>query len=294
MYSGAVPSIKAYRVTEDWTSDSLTWNNKPEYTSTDASLTATMSSNNWYRAYVTAIVKSWLKGTYRNDGFLLKDETESGTSQWTTFYSSDAASPNKPELIINYSSVRPLKTYDYYLYKNSAMSTSTTTLHNYLDIASDAIKSAYNVSFNRLSTTSSSAFNQRTGCTRTVSQICTSSSCGAVSECTDIHHKAGYYFLYVNKIGIAKVFRYVDYALCRTKSSKHGQIYGAASGDDKNVIISLQAPNIQRTTCHELSHCIGANDGVCVSGQACVMTYGSNVYNLWCTECAKDIANFLD
>ena len=52
--------------------------------------------------YVTNIVKSWYTGTYSNYGFVLKDATESGTSQWTTFYSSDAASPNKPELVINY------------------------------------------------------------------------------------------------------------------------------------------------------------------------------------------------
>lgn len=101
-YSGSVPSIKAYRTTGSWASSSLTWNNKPSYTTTNASANAALYSDNWYRMYVTSIVKSWYAGTFSNYGFVLKDATESGTSQWTTFYSSDAASPNKPELHINY------------------------------------------------------------------------------------------------------------------------------------------------------------------------------------------------
>lgn len=100
--SGATPSIKAYRVTGSWSSSNLTWNNKPGYTTVNGSATATLTSNNWYRVYVTDIVKNWSNGTHSNYGFLIKDATESGTSQWTTFYSSDAASPNKPELVISY------------------------------------------------------------------------------------------------------------------------------------------------------------------------------------------------
>lgn len=101
-YSGSTPSVKAYRATGSWSSSALTWDNKPSYTTTNASSNSTLYSDNWYRLYVTSIVKSWQAGTYSNYGFVLKDTTEVGTSQWTTFYSSDAASPNKPELHINY------------------------------------------------------------------------------------------------------------------------------------------------------------------------------------------------
>ena len=52
---------------------------------------------------MTGIVHSWVNGVYSNYGFLLRDTNESSTSHWTTFYSSDAASPNKPELHISYS-----------------------------------------------------------------------------------------------------------------------------------------------------------------------------------------------
>ncbi|MBO4831382.1 MAG: DNRLRE domain-containing protein [Oscillospiraceae bacterium] len=103
-YSGDSPSIKAYRSTGYWTSSTLTWNNMPEYSTTNASTTAQLYSNNWYGLNVTNIVKSWYAGTYNAYGFLIKDTTEFGTSHWTTFYSSDATSPNKPELHITYTS----------------------------------------------------------------------------------------------------------------------------------------------------------------------------------------------
>ncbi len=100
--AGSTPSLKAYRVTESWTSSTITWNNKPVSTSISASDTAEAMTNNWYRFYVTDIVRQWYAGTYQNYGFMVRDSDESGTSSWSTFYSSDAASPNKPELRITY------------------------------------------------------------------------------------------------------------------------------------------------------------------------------------------------
>ena len=99
---GSTPYVKAYRVTGSWTSSTITWNNKPGVTSTYASGYAALYSNNWYRLYVTDIVQCWTYQTYSNNGFMLKDDTETGDYQWTNFYSSDAASPNKPELHITY------------------------------------------------------------------------------------------------------------------------------------------------------------------------------------------------
>lgn len=101
--AGSTPSLKAYRVTSSWNQSSVNWNNKPGYSTTNASATASAMNNNWYRFYVTNIVKSWYAGTYNNYGFLIKDSDESSSDSWSTFYSSDAASPNKPELRITYS-----------------------------------------------------------------------------------------------------------------------------------------------------------------------------------------------
>lgn len=108
MYSGATPNVRAYRVLGEWQSRTLTWNNKPNYSAELASSAATLTSNNWYQFDISQIVKKWVLGTYPNYGVLLKDQTESGTAQWTTFHSSDAASPNKPELHIIYEARSPI------------------------------------------------------------------------------------------------------------------------------------------------------------------------------------------
>lgn len=104
-YSGATPEIHAYRVTSNWNSSEVTWNNKPGYSTQYGSSGATLKSNNWFALDVSHLVTLWKKGTYSNYGFLIKGIKESDTSQWTTFYSSDAASPNKPELRIKYASL---------------------------------------------------------------------------------------------------------------------------------------------------------------------------------------------
>lgn len=99
---GAEPKVRAYRVTQSWNSSDVTWNNKPSHTSLYESSLSTHISNNWYKLNVTNIVNQWVSGGTSNYGFMLKDNTENNTSQWTTFYSSEALSPNKPELHITY------------------------------------------------------------------------------------------------------------------------------------------------------------------------------------------------
>jgi hypothetical protein len=101
-YSGASPNVYACRVTSSWNSSTITWNNKPEFDGTYSSGNAVFVSNNWYAFDVTKLAIMWKKGVVPNYGVLIKDWSESGASQWTTFYSSDAASPNKPELRIIY------------------------------------------------------------------------------------------------------------------------------------------------------------------------------------------------
>lgn len=96
------PTIKAYRVTSDWSSSAITWNSKPSYSTTYASGDATNTVGEWYGLNVTTLVEYWLNGTYPNYGMVLKEPSETDSTQKTKFYSSDAPSPNKPELVINY------------------------------------------------------------------------------------------------------------------------------------------------------------------------------------------------
>ena len=102
LYGGTNTAMKAYRVTSSWTSGGITWNNKPGYSSANASGTSSVYSGSWYALDVTTVTRQHLAGTYSNYGFVLISQTESGTSTSTSFYSSDAPSPNKPELVITY------------------------------------------------------------------------------------------------------------------------------------------------------------------------------------------------
>jgi hypothetical protein len=101
-YSGATPVITAYRNTGSWSSGTVTWNTMPAYTTSEHSTTAYNDSGSWWRMYNLTVVKKWLNGTYPQYGWVIRDATESGTSQWTTFYSCNSPSPHKPELHIQY------------------------------------------------------------------------------------------------------------------------------------------------------------------------------------------------
>ena len=100
--SGVAPNLYAYRCTSSWSSSTITWNNKPGTTSSGSSPKATLISSTWYSITVTNIVKAWLYDSMPNYGFMLKDSNESSTDHWTTYYSSEAVSPHKPELNITY------------------------------------------------------------------------------------------------------------------------------------------------------------------------------------------------
>ena len=103
--SGAAPTMRAYRVTGSWSSSTITWANKPNYTTTHQSTQSmpVSSGSSWYRMDVTSMVNAWVDGNYTNYGFVLVDSVEDDPDHWTTLYSSDADSSHKPALYITYS-----------------------------------------------------------------------------------------------------------------------------------------------------------------------------------------------
>lgn len=103
-YSGVVPTMRAYQCSGSWSSSTITWANKPTFSYSNPSPIATVrsSGSSWYDMDVTKIVQGWVNGAYANYGFVVKDLTETNVDHWTTFYSSDAQSPHKPELRIIY------------------------------------------------------------------------------------------------------------------------------------------------------------------------------------------------
>ena len=107
-YDGSL-NIKGYRAMKDWSSSVATWNNFGEegYATGSPIGNFTHAGNNWYAADATTVTKTWLNSQYQKYGFLLKDSNEGNVNVWATFASSDAASPNKPELVITYSTGTP-------------------------------------------------------------------------------------------------------------------------------------------------------------------------------------------
>ena len=100
--SGDTPTIKAYRITTNWSQNNVSWNAQPSFTTTGASETFQFVGNGWYAADVTSLVYAFMTGTYSNYGFALKNPSESSTSSETYFYSSDALTSSAPVLKINY------------------------------------------------------------------------------------------------------------------------------------------------------------------------------------------------
>ncbi|MBQ7329424.1 MAG: DNRLRE domain-containing protein [Oscillospiraceae bacterium] len=99
------PNIRAYAVTSGWATDMI-WNGQPSHSNTiyssQAQNVTRYGSSNWYRMELTDIFNAWMDLTLDDYGLVLKEVNESSSSQKTSFYSSEAPSPNNPEFEINY------------------------------------------------------------------------------------------------------------------------------------------------------------------------------------------------
>ncbi len=96
------PTAAIYPVDYDWDSRVITWNNKPSYNGNINLGTLTKDSGAWFKADLTTCTKNFISGAWTNYGIVLKEPSETNSAYKTKYYSSDAASPNKPELVINY------------------------------------------------------------------------------------------------------------------------------------------------------------------------------------------------
>ena len=96
------PTVRAYMLTESWSSGTVTWNSVPAYDDTVYTQVAVNTDGDWYSLNVSTLMQCWLYGSYANNGVMIKEPVETDTWHRTKFYTSDAPSPNKPELIINY------------------------------------------------------------------------------------------------------------------------------------------------------------------------------------------------
>lgn len=299
--ANATPTIRAYRVTEEWTPSNVKWNDQPDYITVPVSGVAYNDSGDWYRIdNVTNFVKYWLSGTYENYGLVLKEPTESNTNQKTRFYSSDAPSPNKPELHIEYT----LESVDVKiacdgLYRTAVGSSWASTASTALEKADDAFVSQFGIDFNAASVVS------WTSCI---------DDCSEGSDCDYTHGEPNDHYTHlnaygniddaVNDLGMANVDLLVcvsrpfwGFCLYDSDEDRTRYFFGLAYGleDDKCIIVHNAVNMLSwQEMRHEISHLYGCYDHY--EYAFCIM-YFDDVSdtlpypNEWCSECRNYILN---
>ena len=99
--------IKAYRIIENWTTTTVTWNNQPARSNLASGSTSIPINVNvpftWYTLDITQLIRNWDNGTAPNYGLMLRAPEGSGNDfAWMAFSSSEHASL-APYLTITYS-----------------------------------------------------------------------------------------------------------------------------------------------------------------------------------------------
>ncbi|MPZ69634.1 MAG: DNRLRE domain-containing protein [Actinobacteria bacterium] len=101
-------TIRVYRSSASWSESSITWNNQPAATGSPISTPSFGSSSVWMTWDVTSLVNTMMSGS--NDGFMLRDSSESSSSTREQVYRSSENSSSTPQLVLTYtdSPVLPL------------------------------------------------------------------------------------------------------------------------------------------------------------------------------------------
>ncbi len=97
-------SVGAYKVTESWEEDTITYSSQPSYSSeAEYSNSVTAGNTEWENWDIDALVQSWLDGIFTNNGVVLKATDESSLDTIAAFRPSDYSSASyRPKLVIDY------------------------------------------------------------------------------------------------------------------------------------------------------------------------------------------------
>ena len=303
-YDGSL-NVKGYRITKDWSSNEAKWNNFGEqgYDPNSGTSNFTHAGNNWYSTDVTTITKTWMNSQYPKYGFLLKDSNEGNVNVWATFASSDAASPNKPELNITYSTsggggstpvpTTPTPTatpatvitfpLSYFYYNTNMEQSVVNQIDGWLTSANRGFLQVFNLKFTYSSKISSSTLNLTSACKKGRLVHCDDTCDG---DCA-LHHKFASNFY---SIGMSNSVRFVNYLLCNKRNGVHTSIGGQAKPSENKCIVSaVSSGSISRSLQHELSHLLGALDQSCYPDEPCVMRYDRAFVDEWCRNCSQRI-----
>jgi hypothetical protein len=97
-------SVGAYKVTESWEEDTITYSSQPNFSSeVEYSCNITAANTEWENWDIDALVQSWLDGSFANNGVVLKATDESSLDTIAVFKPSDSSSTSyRPKLVIDY------------------------------------------------------------------------------------------------------------------------------------------------------------------------------------------------
>jgi hypothetical protein len=308
--SAGTQNPDAYIVTGAWTSSTITWNNKPGYTS-DYAATTHYINGAWYSLNVLDAVDRWYNQIYANNGFCVKDYVETSYSVWGTWHSSDSASASlRPKLTIDYDTPYPdSRTLDVKCVCDETFATDYpdkyTVMQDDLETADYPFRERFNLIFNPALSIFHSEF-PADDCSFSNHSYCTNAVCGSLCSNTSYegppfeyqHHKNGYYAFDYSRTfllcGCDFQLLYLGHVMCGNTDTVH--FTGLLGLSELNgqycmarVINTTSIKNI-RVMQHEISHLFGMDDDACTAGQPCICHGGfdniSSFQNrdIWCAH----------
>lgn len=333
MQDGQNPNLTAHLFTTDWDSNQIKWINKPEPDSQIYYDVPPESSeyyqNNWYRIDMYNFVDRWLIEAYDNYCVLLMDVNELSTSHWTTLYSSDAASPNKPELVIiyqtsyvpQYDTVYLNSYYDdgYYVYYNESSAVSAQKISSYTTAVINRFNQLFDVTLvKNLVSHYDSPLDQCKG-TVTSSNIdtfCSHSENHSLRDNAWASFRSAFNYSRTTKNIYWTCHKIVSYRADDTPD------YNRSFQKENQILLMERSDSYERdihtkgVLFHEICHFFGAPDhyceiinGKCKSGdkcsdcgdnprpESCIMNNGRGDISLstvLCDACKTDIQDYID
>ncbi|HMM06955.1 MAG TPA: DNRLRE domain-containing protein [Clostridiales bacterium] len=118
----AAPTMYMFAPTKSWDASTLTWNNKPEYNTSETidyskiEIVNGAAKIDWYTWDVTSIVNKWYDGTAPNYGVMIKDTESTKYSKRAYFHSSNLSGSSQVYPIINISYMNMIGLEDYWTY----------------------------------------------------------------------------------------------------------------------------------------------------------------------------------
>jgi hypothetical protein len=95
--------VDVHNVTSAWSESTVTWQNQPSFNATLAATFGGGFTNDvWYKWDITNLAKDWKSGSTSNNGVVLKQRDETGSSRYDYFSSDYSNVELRPKLVIEY------------------------------------------------------------------------------------------------------------------------------------------------------------------------------------------------